>query len=727
MSRRILITISLTLGSLIGSGFAVAESAEAPRPNIILIMADDVGFSDLGCYGGELTTPNLDALAAQGVRFTQFYNGARCCPTRAALLTGLYAHQAGMGHMTTADRGFDGYRGVLNRESVTIAEALRPAGYRTYMTGKWHVTSSAGPNGNRATWPLGRGFEKYYGIIGGAANYFDPGTLCRQDKPISAFDDPEYKPESYYFTDAISDNAVKYLQDNQTESPNKPFFLYMAYTAAHWPMQAPAAAVAKYKGKFDAGYAPVRDARLQRMVASGLLPEAAQMSPIAGDWDKVANKEWEARCKEVYAAMIETMDTGIGRVVAQLKASGQYENTLILFLQDNGACAENTGRTANAAQPPSPLKPMTPQEIQPKSQPPMQTRDGRWIRTGPDVMPGPADTYIAYGRGWANVSNTPFREYKHWTHEGGISTPLIAHWPKGIRADRDGKFERQPSHLIDIMATCVDLAGATYPTVLDGHKIKPKAGVSLRPAFNGESINRPEPIFWEHESNRAVRDGDWKLVAKEDEPWELYDMKADRSELHNLASSQSDRVQSMAAAWDAWAKRSDVLPLGAWKDKSDRLSARMSFDLKKDDHLDRTEAPAIGDRPFAIEARITADESHPNGVIVAQGGAALGYSLFLKGNRPHFVVRTNGTLYQVVGAALTPGEHTLTAHLNADEKLSLGVDGQAAVSAAGKFLAKIPADGLEVGQDDNAAVGNYASPFAFPGVIESVRIKVERH
>ena len=715
----------IVLGGLLGGRIAHA-AAPAGRPNIIVIMSDDMGYSDIGCYGSEIATPNLDALAGQGLRFARFYNNARCCPTRASLMTGLYPHQAGMGHMTTRDGGYEGYRGVLNRQSVTIAEVLRPSGYRTYMTGKWHLTRFLGPKGDRATWPLGRGFEKYYGIIAGAANYFDPGTLTRGETFISRAADPEYQPDSYYLTDAIADNAVQFLQQHQTESPDKPFFLYTAFTAAHWPMQAPEAAIAPYKGRYDAGYEPIRAARFAKMKALGLVAPNIGLSDQAGDWDKVKDKAWEARCQEVYAAMITTMDAGIGRMVAQLKASGQYENTLILFLQDNGGCAETTGRVNEQPAAPANLKPMADNELQRKTQPPMQTRDGRWIQTGPSVMPGPADTYIAYGKSWANVSNTPFREYKHWTHEGGIATPLIAHWPAGIKAARAGTIERQPGHLIDIMATCVDLAGATYPTEVGGETIKPRQGVSLRPAFDGEAIERGRPLFWEHEGNRAVLDGDWKLVAKEDQPWELYNIATDRSELDNQAGAQSERVKAMADAWAVWAARSDVLPLGAWNPKQAPANKQTSFRLKAGEQLDRGDAPPVGGRSFTITARFQASDSQPKGVIVAQGGAAIGYSLYVQASRPTFFVRTGGETFQVTGPALSPGLHTVKAELAPDGRLAIEVDGQPAAQppTLGKLLARTPIDGLEVGRDDGGVVGSYPGPFAYEPTIESVTIEV---
>ena len=316
-------------------GVVCGQSLAAEKPNIIVILSDDMGFSDLGCYGGEIQTPHLDALAAGGIRFTQFYNTARCCPTRASLLTGLYPHQAGVGHMT-GDNGYEGYRGNLNDRCVTIAEALRPAGYRTYMCGKWHVTRNDGPRADNSSWPVQRGFDCFYGTITGAGSFYDPTTLCRQNTFITPENDTEYKPERFYYTDAISDNAVRYLQQHAHESPDKPFFLYLAYTAAHWPMHALEKDIAKYKGRYDQGYEVVRAARFARMKTLGLIPPSAELSAGAAEWGSVENKAWEARCMEVYAAMVDCMDQGIGRVVAQLKQDGRLDNTLILFLQDNG-------------------------------------------------------------------------------------------------------------------------------------------------------------------------------------------------------------------------------------------------------------------------------------------------------------------------------------------------------------------------------------------------------
>lgn len=537
------------------SSFSPSLASRRKRPNIILIMADDMGYSDIGCYGGEIRTPNLDRLAARGLRFTQFYNTARCCPTRAALMTGLYQHQTGVGHMMT-DQGYDAYRGDLNNRCVTIAEVLKQAGYGTYMSGKWHVTRHRYPEGPKHNWPCQRGFDRFFGTIHGAGSYYDPCSLTRDNTPIP--------PDSgdFYYTNAISDNAVKFISQHASENDDKPFFLYVAYTSPHWPMHALPQDIARYKSKYDKGWDALRRERYQRMIEMGLIDPKWKLTPRdeeAPPWTEAEDKPWYARRMEVYAAMIDCMDQGIGRIVSHLKRAGIYENTLILFLADNGGCAEEYGSRGPVKPDPAEepvLKPMDKNELQRDMQPKV-TRDGRPVRTGSGVMPGPADTYIAYGKPWANASNTPFRLYKHWVHEGGIATPLIAHWPAGIKAR--GKLRHQPGHLIDIMATCVDVAAAAYPTEYNDHEIIPLEGRSLVPAFDDRPIER-EALYWEHEGNRAVRQDKWKLVSKHPNQWELYDLQADRTELNNLADEYPEKVEQLKAMYESWAERCGVLP-----------------------------------------------------------------------------------------------------------------------------------------------------------------------
>lgn len=565
-------TILAILCTLCLTSYSDLSVAASDRPNIILMMADDMGISDIGCYGSEINTPNLDSLASGGLRFKQFYNTARCCPTRASLLTGLYPHQAGIGHMMD-DRGLDGYRGDLNQNCVTIAEVLKTAGYRTYISGKWHVTKKTKPqsDADRHNWPLQRGFDRFYGTIHGAGSFFDPNSLTRNNTFISPQNDPGYKPEEYYYTDAISDNAVQFVKDHHEQNGEDPFFMYVAYTAAHWPMHALKRDIAKYKGKYNTGYDAIRKARYEKMIEIGLIdPKSAKLSELKNEWKETDYLNWDIVNMEVYAAMIDNMDQGIGRIVKSLKATGQYENTLLLFFQDNGGCAEGMGRGKpgpQRAELPS-SKPLAKDFLQPDMIPKI-TRKGFPMRQGKGVMSGPADTYIGYGRGWATVSNTPFREYKHWVHEGGISTPLIAHWPAKI--NRKGEWENTPGHLVDLMATCVDISGAEYPKTFHGGKtIKPMEGRSLRLAFEGkgDQIER-EAIYWEHEGNRAIRVENWKLVAKGRQgKWELYDIDKDRSELNDLANSNPDKMKQLADMWDAYAKRANVIPYPENKKKA---------------------------------------------------------------------------------------------------------------------------------------------------------------
>ncbi len=431
---------------------------------------------------------------------------------------------------------------------------------------------------------------------------------------------------------------------------------------------------------------------------------------------------------EVYAAMIDRMDQGIGRIVDELKADGRLDNTLIFFLQDNGGCGEDAGRKSNGAGPAN-LKPMRPDEPQLHVFPPMQTRDGHWVRTGPGVMPGPEDTYVAYGKAWANVSNTPFREYKHFNHEGGISTPLIAHWPAGIPAERRGKLERQPGQLMDLMATCVDVAGAKYPAEFHGTAITPMEGTSLRPALSGEKLERAKPLVWEHEGNRAIREGQWKLVAKENKPWELYDIDLDRSELHDLASSEPDTVKQLDADWEAWARRANVEPMEAWRVSRNapkaQLSARKRFELQAGTQLGRAESPAVARKSFRITATFDAG-GQKDGVLVAQGGSKNGYALYLSGGHLQFSIRRDGEMETLQSEVLPPGAHTAIAGLDPSGLPMLKLDDHAVTS--GKvttgFLAAMPGDGLDVANDTGSLVGSYTADPEFKGTLKSVVVEL---
>jgi arylsulfatase len=493
------------------------------KANVVLIMADDMGYSDIGCYGGEVRTPNLDRLAAGGLRFTQFYNAARCCPTRASLLTGLYPHQAGIGHMV-GNRGYPAYQGYLNEHCVTIAEALKTAGYRTLMSGKWHVGE------NRPHWPVDRGFDKYYGIISGGANYFDiTKTKAPGVKRTMAVDDKPFVPQPgrFYMTDAFSENAVKFI--DRYGRDKEPFFLYLAYTAPHWPLHAWPEDIAKCKGKYLKGWDRLREERYRRMIKIGLISRKWKMSPrdtATWPWNDEKNKELLDLKMAVYAAQIERMDYGIGRVLDKIKEIGVEENTLVMFLSDNGGCAEG-----------GPVG--------------FDNRKNA-------LPPGGVDSYMSYGLSWANASNTPFRRYKHWVHEGGIATPLIAYWPAVIK--NVGSLTHQPGHIIDVMATCLDVAGIEYPKTYKGRELNRLEGKSLLPIFEGKKRRGHQALYWEHEGNRAVRQGKWKLVSAHKGPWELYDLEADRTELNNLAEKHPQKVKQLKELYERWAKRSGVRP-----------------------------------------------------------------------------------------------------------------------------------------------------------------------
>jgi len=517
---------------LLGSTLAQA----ADRPNILLILADDLGYSDIGCFGSEIRTPNIDALAAQGLRFTQFYNATRCCPSRASLLTGLYPHQAGVGDMTGDEGpGRPGYRGHLTDRAATIPEVLRSAGYRSSMVGKWHLGSNPGP--------IRRGFAEFYGMIDGFNSFWQESPFYT--RLPAGRSKRTYPPGQFYSTDAFADYAIDFLDQNR-QDPSHPWFLYLAFNAPHFPLHAPKDEVDRYAAIYEKGWDAIRAERLARQKRLGIVDDSVTLSPrsewvhpfhhkegVNPPWDSLSPERRAdlARRMATFAAMVEHMDRAIGRVVDDLKKHGQLDKTLILFLSDNGGCAE-------------------------------WDPDGFDVATGPKTtnilhvgnelaaMGGPG-TYQSYGSGWADASNTPWRLYKHYAHEGGISTPLVVHWPSGLK--RKGELDSRVGHLMDIMATCVEVSGASYPS-----GVLPMEGRSLLPALRGEPPT-PRTLFWEHEGNRAVRDGRWKLVARKGHPWELYEIDTDRSESRDLAAGQPERVASLARAWDDWAARCHVL------------------------------------------------------------------------------------------------------------------------------------------------------------------------
>ncbi len=503
--------------------------ASPERPNVLLIMADDLGFSDIAPYGGEMDTPALDRLAREGVRFTQFYNTARCSPTRASLMTGLYSHQAGLGHMPDAyarriREAMDSpaYSDHLAYNTPTMAELLRMAGYATYMSGKWHIGYE------RPQWPVDRGFDRSFALIPGAMNYWGYNYEAEGEPvPLKMVRDGElYEPprEGFFATDAFSDQAARFIRDHDDK---RPFFLYLAFNAPHWPLQAPEQDIRKHRGSYlRKGWDRIRQERYDRLVGMGMIDPRWALAPRPDEvpaWDETPSDErdrWDDEMA-VYRAQVERMDAGIGRVLAALAEKGLEENTLVLFLSDNGGAAEDPNRSRAGA------------------------------------VLGSPESYEGYGIRGAHVSSAPFRRTKKWVHEGGIASPFIVRWPSAV--GNPGSIRRRPAHLIDIMPTVLELAGASIPRTWAGAPTVPLEGISLRGTFATDEA-RPRRIFWEHEGNRAVRDGRWKLVSEFPGAWELYDMEWDRTELHDLSKERPEIVRRLSGLYDEWAGRTGVLP-----------------------------------------------------------------------------------------------------------------------------------------------------------------------
>ena len=520
MNTRICVFLALVFPSPLCAG---------DRPNFLVIMVDDMGFSDPGCYGGEIDTPNLDKLAAGGLRFTQFYNTARCWPSRAALLTGRYPHQAGHAMMygQNAPRA---YRGTTPEQGRFASEVLGQHGYRTYHVGKWHLHNRSAAKARKGTyaspqyndsWPLGRGFHKSY-CVKSQNNFFNPNQIFDEDKLIKR---PGANGD-YYITNAFTDRTIAYLQEHKQRHANEPFFLYLAHTAPHFPLHALPEDIARHKDRYRKGWDQIRSERLARQKQMGLLDcELSPRDEEAVAWDSLsdADKDKWATRMAIHAAMVYRIDVGIGRIVDQLRQMGSLDNTLILFLSDNGASAEYIVRG-----------------------------DGN----DPNAPPGSGATYLCLEVGWSNASNTPFRQHKMWTHEGGVATPLIAHWPGGVK--QGGELTDQVGHIIDVAPTLFDLAE------VNAGSIKPAVtGRSLAPVLSGTRRKPHEFLFWEHTGNKAIRRADWKLVAENGKPWQLFNLKTDRSELHDLAMSKPDLVRTLLRQWQQYADETGVVEWNA--------------------------------------------------------------------------------------------------------------------------------------------------------------------
>ncbi|MCM2371768.1 arylsulfatase [Aporhodopirellula aestuarii] len=694
------VAIQILVVSFAISTFATA----AENPNIIVVLADDLGYSDLGCYGGEIRTPNIDALAGGGAKFTQLYNSARCCPSRASLMTGLYPTQAGIGDFTTdkpdRNRG-PGYLGRLRDDCVTIAEVLKPAGYGCYYVGKWHMHPETGP--------IKRGFDEFYGYTNAHSHdQYDADYYVRlpqgRDKEI----DPP--AEQFYATDVFNRYALEFIRQGQ--KTGSPWLLFLGHSSPHFPIQAPAERADAYEELYRRGWDVLRAERFERMKQNGLINGKSWTLPpreiVPVDRDDIANgfsgqqnPAWESldesrrndlvRRMAVFAAMVEAVDRGVGEIVEHLKTTRDLDNTLILFLSDNGACYE-----------------WGPFGFDGKSR-----RGTTTLSSDTDLRNiGGRGTHQSYGSAWANLGNTPFRMYKHFTHEGGISTPFIVHWPRGFGTRDD--WIRQPVHVMDILPTLMDAAGAEYPSVFNGIEITPAEGCSLMPVLRGERLPK-RSIGFDHQAAHALRAGDWKIVYSKRMPhdlkWELYNLANDRCETVDLAEQEPERLQTMVAAWETWATRVGVTQK-ADANQAGVKSRGSAHDANKQSDV---KSPKVSNRPLRL--RVLVQSENPNGVAIAQGGNQHGYALHFIEGRPAFDVRINGSVTRLAFDSPVHGTISLDAIITGDE-ITLAVNGGKPIVAKSPGLIPVePMDQLSVGFDDRTAAGDYAAPNRLRGSV----------
>ncbi|MFA6174286.1 MAG: sulfatase-like hydrolase/transferase [Kiritimatiellales bacterium] len=678
------------ISAMVCGAVTSAVAAETGKPNILLILADDLGWSDLGCYGGEISTPNLDALAKDGLQFREFYNSARCSPSRAGILSGLDPHLA----------GFQILGGKFVRNAVTIPEVLKHAGYRSCMVGKWHL-------GTKDT-PVDHGFDEYYGFLGGFNSYWSQAPYVRlpegREKRV-------YPEGGFYSTDAFADYTQDFIGDAQKK--NQPWFLYLAFNAPHFPLHAPEADIEKYEAMyFEKGWDGIREERLARQKKLGLVPPGTELTPRpvmpSNAWNEHtgwADKEipaWNslpedrrhdlARRMAVYAAAVDRMDRAVGQIVASLKTGGQLDNTLIFFLSDNGACAEWDPWGFDTFQPAQKLYNI--------------------LHTGDDLKKvGGPDSYISYGSGWANACNTPWRLFKHYCQEGGTRTACIIHWPAGLKTKG---VVQNAGDILDFMPTICALTGAEYPKTWNGTATFPLEGVSLLPVFSGQPPAQ-RLICREHEGNRSIRDGDWKLVALEGKPWELYNLVSDPVEMHDLAMQQPERVSGLDAAWRKWAARNQV-------EMTERRQEKPVKPAVPTESFPGT--PQIAGNPITI--RCDVDTTATDGVILAHGGRECGYALYLKDGHPVFTVRTDEKTAVSITSDAVSGKFSLLAALRADGTMTLSVNGgKATEGKVSGLILKQPKDGLSIGKDDLSAVGAYKPPNLFTGTVTNVKITTD--
>jgi len=710
--------------------YAGPATAPAGAPNVVVIVLDDVGFADLGCYGSEIRTPSIDALARQGLRYANFRTCAMCSPTRAALMTGLNHHSAGMGWLADIDSGYPGYRGDLTLEAATLAEVLRDAGWSTLHVGKWHVNAAAsnGANGPYHNWPTSRGFDRAYWFQGHSTDYFRPSELFDGVAPVEP---PER--DDYFVTDGLTDRAIEYVRTQKTLDPAKPFFLQLCYPAAHSPLQARARDRDAYRGAYDAGWDAVRAQRLERQRAMGLVPATTALPPLsfgAAAWATLSGVEQRlyARYMEVYAGLVSNLDANVGRFVAALDGLGERENTLIVLFSDNGGSGEGTPTG-------------TPNVFAPAFGRPVPLEDAAKLY---DVM-GEDQTFPHYPMGWACASNTPFRLYKQYAHLGGVADPLIVAWPRRIAAR--GEIRTRFVHVVDLYPTVLEAAGVQRPDVYRGRRLKPVEGASVLATFAGDDAPTRREQYFELGGQRAYLDGNWRLVTRhergavfEDDVWELYDLSRDVNELHDLAAQHPEKVAELRAKWMAAAERHDVLPLDdrtlVIKLVQDRLrrGIRPSWELKPPlERLAAPVAPIVCGFSHEIAIELVRHPGRGDGVLLAHGSKHAGYVLHVRDGALVYEQSLLPWLERIAPPDLLPEGPSTIRYVQ--EMTSRPFDGKGTLLVNGRTVAEhvftrvlfsTSYDGFSLGADLGNQVSTlYRGPNPFQGEIVRVRITVD--
>lgn len=710
--------------------YAETATAQAGAPNFVVIVLDDVGFADIGCYGSEIATPHIDALAAQGLRYANFRTCAMCSPTRAALQTGLNHHSAGMGWLADVDMGYPGYRGDLTREAATMAEVLRDAGWSTFHVGKWHVNLAEhnGPNGPYHNWPTSRGFERAYWFQGHSTDYFRPGEMYDG----TAYVEPPER-DGYFVCDDLAERAVQYIVTQKTLAPEKPFYLQLCFPGTHSPLQARPADRDAYKGKYDAGWDAVRAARLEKQRAMGLVPETTQLPPLspgAAAWDSHTPEERAlfARYMEVYAGLMTSTDRAIGRVIAALDELGVRENTVVVVLSDNGGSAEGTPTG-------------TPNVFAAAFGRPVPVEEA--VKLAP-VM-GEDPTFPHYPIGWACASNTPFRLYKQFAHLGGVADPLVISWPKGIASK--GEIRQNFVHVIDLYPTFLEAAGVERPAIFHGRKLKPVEGASIRATFGDAAAPTRSEQYFELGGQRGYMDGQWRLVVRhergtpfENDRWELYDLSKEVNELTDLAAQHPETVQALLAKWEAAAQRFGVYPLDdrnvviKMVQDRQRRGIRPRWELKPPlDRLAAQAAPVCSGFSHTITAEIVREPGRGDGVILAHGSRHAGYALFVKDGKliyeqslAPWVERIESDVPLPDGPVTVRYVQTMTSRpFDGGGALFIG-DRKAGERTYERALFSTSYDGFSLGADLGNRVSTlYEGPNPFQGRIVRVLIEVD--